>query len=193
MYIEWEDRKTTGWVNDHSITEKPVLSFEYAYFLIDDEEGISEYVESHEEGYWNKDMTPEQDQEVRDFYNSWVPPEPAPPTLEEAKAEKVMDINMAYESELSSILDKYPDVETKTWDKQESEARAWLADNSADTPLLDALAQGRQMDMAELVSRVIAKADAWVALSGAATGKRQRLEDEIEAATTVEDVDAIVW
>lgn len=115
------------------------------------------------------------------------------PPLDVAKATKQKGINMAYEGELSAILDKYPDVETKTWDKQESEARAWKTDNSADTPLLDALAQNRQMDMAELVDRVIAKADAWIALSGAATGKRQRLEDEIQAATTVEEVDAITW
>lgn len=113
--------------------------------------------------------------------------------LEEAKEQAIDRVNSGYEQELSSIIDQYPDVETKTWDKQESEARAWLADNSVETPLLDGLAQGRQMDMAELVDRMIVKADAWVQLSGAATGKRQRLEDEIEAATTIQVADAVQW
>lgn len=72
MNITWEDRKNGGFINDHRITEKPVFSFEYAWFLVNDE--TAQYVESHEYGVWNKDMTPEQRQEVIEFYNGWEPP-----------------------------------------------------------------------------------------------------------------------
>lgn len=126
--------------------------------------------------------------QVRDYT-----PEELAEQLESRRADKLNQINAGYQSELDAILSDYPSAETKTWDKQEAEARAWQADNSASTPLLDAVAAGRDMDKAELVQRVLAKADAWIALSGAATGKRQRLEDEISKAKTLEALDAIQW
>lgn len=110
-----------------------------------------------------------------------------------AKVKARQYINRAYEDELNVILKSYPEVETKTWDKQEQEARAWAADNTATAPLLTEIANARGLTLAELVPRVIAKADAWMQLSGAATGKRQALEGQIEAATTVEEVEAIQW
>lgn len=119
--------------------------------------------------------------------------DPPPPTLAEAQAAKLRQVNRAYETEMAAILTDYPQAETLTWDKQEREARAWQADNTAPTPYIDAIAASRGMDKAELVSRIITKADAWVTLSGNATGKRQRLEDAIAAATDVASVEAITW
>lgn len=113
--------------------------------------------------------------------------------LERAKERALQRINDGYTAELNAILRDYPDAETKTWDKQESEARAYQDDSAAPTTLLDAIASARSMDKAELVQRVIAKADAWIALSGAATGKRQALEDAIASADTFETVEAISW
>lgn len=113
--------------------------------------------------------------------------------LERAKSDAMQRINVGYEAEMGAILNSYPQAETLTWDKQEREARAWQADNTVATPYIDALAAGRSMDKAELVSRIIAKADAWVSLSGAATGKRQALEDSVTAATTIEEANAIQW
>lgn len=138
--------------------------------------------------------TPEQGEDGK-WYQTWevrdYTTEEASEALQQAKARKVREINAAYEQELHAVLRDYPDAETKTWDKQESEARAWLADNSAPTPYLDGLATARDLSKSELVARVIAKADAWIALSASATGKRQRLEDEIEAATDMAVLDAI--
>ncbi|WP_404463101.1 hypothetical protein LG331_09995 [Vreelandella aquamarina] len=125
---------------------------------------------------------------------AWMRPAKTPAELlAEAQAAKLAEINDAYQSELDAVLNEYPNAETKTWDKQEAEARAWDADNEAPTPLLDAVAAGRNMDKAELVQRVLAKADAWIALSGQATGKRQSLEDEISKAKTLDALDAIYW
>lgn len=138
--------------------------------------------EKGEDGKWCQTW------EVRDYTS-----EEAAEAMERAKARKVREINAAYEQELGAALKDYPEAETKTWDKQEAEARAWVTDNSAPTPYLDGLATARDLSKSELVARVIAKADAWIALSASATGKRQRLEDEIEAATDLAVLDAIQW
>lgn len=108
------------------------------------------------------------------------------------KIEKLNEINVLYQQAIATLTPTYPDDERLTFDKQEQEARAWLTDNSTPTPFVDALAAGRQMDKAELVSRIIAKADAFAVASGLLTGQRQRYEDLLDAASTAEDVVAIV-
>lgn len=96
-------------------------------------------------------------------------------TLEEAKAEKLAEVNAAYSVATSALVATYPDTELLTFDKQEAEARSWQSDNTAETPLVDALAAGRQMDKAELVDRIIAKANAFTLAAGYLTGQRQQL------------------
>ena len=119
-------------------------------------------------------------------------PAPPEPTIKKLKAKKLSEINTAYQQAIATLTPTYPDDERLTFDKQEQEARAWLADNSTSTPFIDALAAGRQMDKAELVSRIIAKADAFAIASGLLTGQRQRYEDLLDAAKTADDVAAIV-
>lgn len=114
------------------------------------------------------------------------------PTLDELKVAKLAEINSSYDTATSALVSTYPSTELLTFDKQEAEARAWDADNSADTPLVDALALGRGMDKAELVRRIIAKADAFALATGYLTGQRQRYEDLLNAATTAEEIAAIV-
>ena len=108
------------------------------------------------------------------------------------KSRKLAEINDAYQVAIATLTPTYPDDERLTFDKQEQEARAWLADSSTPTPFVDALAAGRQMDKAELVSRIIAKADAFALASGSLTGQRQRYEDMLDVAETADAVAAIV-
>lgn len=114
------------------------------------------------------------------------------PELAELKTAKLAEINVAYQQAIAEMTPGYPDDERLTFDKQEAEARAWLADSSASTPFVDALAAGRQMDKAELVKRIIAKADAFALASGSLTGQRQRYEDFLKNAQDAEAVKAIV-
>lgn len=118
-----------------------------------------------------------------EFYEEWIGG---------IKARKLEEINDAYQVAIATLTPTYPDDERLTFDKQEQEARAWLADNDTETPFVDALAAGRQMDKAELVSRIIAKADAFALASGSLTGQRQRYEDLLDVAETAEAVAAIV-
>lgn len=114
------------------------------------------------------------------------------PDLPELKARKLNEINATYQQAIATLTPTYPDDERLTFDKQEAEARAWLTNNTTPTPFVDALAAGRQMDKAELVSRIIAKADAFAVASGLLTGQRQRYEDMLDVAETAEAVNAIV-
>jgi hypothetical protein len=109
-------------------------------------------------------------------------------TLAQAKAQKLAEISRRCDTALEPIKAGYPASEQQTWDRQEREARA-----GGSTPLLSALAQARGLDLDELKARVLAKAEAFAAFSGAAIGRRQRCEDQIEAAQTVAEVDEIQW
>lgn len=113
-------------------------------------------------------------------------------TLEEAKAEKLSEINVVCDSILNAAISTYPETEVLTFDQQTSEARAYLASqNPVDAPLLTALAAGRGITLDDLVQRVIAKHDAFSLLSGYVIGQRQALEDRLELCETVGEVQAI--
>jgi len=119
----------------------------------------------------------------------YVPPVP---TLEQTKAAKLSEINKAADATIATLTATYPDRELATFDKQESEARAYVADATASTPLLSALAQARGIPLPDLVGRVLAKADAFTSASGYIIGQRQALEDRLDACTTMEEVQGIV-
>lgn len=114
-------------------------------------------------------------------------------SLAELKAAKLAELAAACAQRMASIKAGYPQDEISTWDKQESEARAYTASNTAATPLLSALATARGIALGDLASRVIAKADAFAAVSGAIIGKRQKYEDAVSAAADAATVAAISW
>lgn len=121
---------------------------------------------------------------------------PPAPTTAELKAAKLWDINAGCEAEIAAISASYPASEVLSWSKQEGEARAYTANASAATPLLDALATARGIDKADLAARVIAKADLFAVVSGSIIGKRQALEDQVNALpgdATAADLEAIQW
>lgn len=113
-------------------------------------------------------------------------------SIELLKVNKLSEINSAYNAATTTLVSTYPSTEVLTFDKQEQEAQAWQSDSSVSTPLIDALALGRGIDKAELVQRIIAKAEAFAVATGYLTGQRQKYEDQLEAATTAEEIEAIV-
>lgn len=113
-------------------------------------------------------------------------------TLDEHKAAKLKEINEACDAALASLTASYPSSELLTFDKQEVEARALLANPDAATPFLTPLASARGMTTTELARKVVAKADAFTAASGYVIGLRQKDEDALKVAQTAEDVAAIV-
>ena len=119
--------------------------------------------------------------------------DPPPLTLNGAKQVKLAEINAECDAEIEAIKATYPDTEVMSWDKQEMESRALLANATATTPLIDSIASARGLGRVELANRIIANADQFAVASGASLGKRQKLEDQINAAATVEQVAEIVW
>lgn len=132
------------------------------------------------------------------WYQTWVlesvthTPEEEAERLAEAKSTKLSEINTVTDATIAVLTETYPDREIATFDKQESEARAYVADPMSSTPFLSALAVARGIPLSDLVRRVITKADDFAVASGSIIGQRQALEDRLDACTTVEEVEAIV-
>lgn len=154
--------------------DMPYHVYPYAAEFAEEWDAVFAYAEAHPEC-----VTEEQ---------PYVPPVP---TLDEAKAAKLSEINAAADRAIATLTATYPDREISTFDKQEAEARAYAADPTASTPLLSALAQARGIPLDELVRRVLAKADTFAVASGFIIGQRQALEDRLGVCTTIEEVQSI--
>ena len=76
---------------------------------------------------------------------------------------------------------EYPEVEKRTFTKQEAEARAFIIDSNANTPTLSPIALARGISLIDLVTKTLVKADLYTAQVGALIGQRQYKEDLIDA------------
>ena len=113
------------------------------------------------------------------------------PSLEEAKAAKLSEINSACDAAIEEKGKEYPVSERLSFDLQLYEATQYKADNTTETHILSVLAEKRGIELTDLVDRVLAKADEVRAYSASAIGQRQALKDQVDAATTIEEVNAI--
>lgn len=91
----------------------------------------------------------------------------------------------------SALLSGYPQAEIDSFYKQEKEALAYKADNSADTPMLKIIAQTRGVPFDLLVEKVLEKSSQFSHAMGAIIGQRQKFEDRILATESIEDLDVI--
>lgn len=111
--------------------------------------------------------------------------------LERLRAGMLDAVNSECQARLTVLKTGYPDGEVLSWDQQVIEARKLDADANAVTPLLSAIAAQRGIDVTTLAGRVLEKANAYAVASGSIIGARQRLEDAITAATTVDELSVI--
>jgi hypothetical protein len=103
------------------------------------------------------------------------------PTLADHKNDALADVRQKYAAKMDAVATPYTRTEQMTWDQQEKEARAYQADPAAAVPMLAALAAARGIALADLVGKIIAKADLYAAAIGAILGEQQWREDQIEA------------
>ena len=113
-------------------------------------------------------------------------------TLPNVKARKLQEIVSTVDTALAPLSAEYPYKEQLSFQRQEQEARALVEDPSAPAPLLTAIATARGIGTTELALKVIAKADATTAATGTVIGEAQKDKDRLDAAQSVEDVQAIV-
>jgi hypothetical protein len=84
--------------------------------------------------------------------------------------------------------------EIQTWDRQESGARALVADEndtSADAEFVRQLASARGITTAELVEKIMRKVELYTAGSAKVLGRQQQFEDKINSCATIEELRAI--
>ena len=114
--------------------------------------------------------------------------------LAAAKAEKISNLNASAQAFINSAaeIDKIPEFEVQTWTIQAAEAKAYAADNTADTPVLDQIAASRGIDAAKLKAAALRKTLAYEKLTAHIAGQRQALQSKIETAKTQAALDKIV-
>ena len=86
------------------------------------------------------------------------------------------------------ITDEYDAHEIATWDIQEAEARGNAPDD-----YLPVLAINSGIDLAALKAKIIVNANAYRTASATAVGKRQKMEAACMAATTIDELKAVVF
>lgn len=112
-------------------------------------------------------------------------------SIDELKEQKLSEIENAFKNAMAS-LDKTPNEERLTFERQEREARAYQeSKNELDAPFIKVLAEQRGVEFEFLVSKIIEKADKYASISATLIGKRQRYEDLVALATTKEELESI--
>lgn len=130
-------------------------------------------------------------------YVDIIPPdEPEAPeapelTLGEQKMLRLANLNELASGLANSLTAGYPEFEKLTWEQQRIEVLAWQADPDAPTPFLDALAENREMERTEFLTRTLVKVQAFIAASQKLVGQRQKFEDRIMDAVSPAQLAAI--
>ena len=113
--------------------------------------------------------------------------------FEQAREAKLAQINSAFEQAASALTAGYPEAERMTWATQQQEAMSWAADENAPTPYLDGLAAARGITPQEMRQRALDQTQLFMQASQQLVGKRQRLRDQIQSATSSEELALITW
>ena len=114
--------------------------------------------------------------------------------FQNARTEKLLEMNTAAQSFIDQMTgaNDTPEYERATWAAQGAESKAWHADNTAATPILDNIAKNRGVPAELLRQKAYEKTIAYEMLVSTISGQRQRFEDQLNAAKTLAEVDAIV-
>ncbi len=91
----------------------------------------------------------------------------------------------------NQLLHEYPQIEQTSFSIQKEEAIAWQKDNSTPTPVLTGIATARNLELSELVARVIRKTTGFERVTGMIAGQRQAIMDKLEKATEQAQLDEI--
>ena len=108
--------------------------------------------------------------------------------LSRAKLSKIRAIRGKYDGIMQGIKATVAAYEVQTWDTQRNELTAYLANPTNPTPYVDSLAAARGETRDVLFGKIKVKVDAMAALQG----QQHALEKQVEVATTLEEVNAVV-
>ena len=113
--------------------------------------------------------------------------------LSNAKAQKLMEVAQAAQAFIdNAVQDAAPRVERDTYPLQAAEAESWALDSNSPTPLLEGIANARNIDLNGLRQRTLDKSRVWQALCASVIGQRQAFEDQIKQAADIDQVTNVV-
>jgi len=114
-----------------------------------------------------------------------------------AKETRINSLNRIFQ-EVSDRIAKYPANEIASWNIQLAEAKAYQADNTAPTPMIDLIASHRddlgstvEEKRQNLVNRILNHDVQWTTIIGNLIGLRHKKELEIQNATSFSDFEDI--
>lgn len=124
-----------------------------------------------------------------------IEPEPDPPTLEELREAKRCEIWGAGDTILAAVKRNYTQAEIESWSKQEQGAKDLAAGETTTeaAQFVAGIATRRGIPVDTLRDKILANVAAYGQLCTAVIGTQQRLDDQIKAAQTADDLEAIVW
>lgn len=113
--------------------------------------------------------------------------------MDELKYLRKLELELEFNKLVVGIVPNTPPHEMASWGKQEHEARAWDADNSAPTPMIDIMLVSRDAGESkeELVHKIIDKASAYQQTYADYLGRFHKVMRLVEEATTEEELKAI--
>ncbi len=111
--------------------------------------------------------------------------------VEFGKAVLIGHITDSYNKDVKDLDIHETAFESETWSTQVEQAKAYQADNSNIGTLLQAIATGREMSVADLATKILEKNEAWQTSMGTILGKLQKRRAEIKAVSTQADMIAI--
>lgn len=116
--------------------------------------------------------------------------------LSAAKASKVRALTKAMSASLEKFKSGYPEDEQATWQQQADECKAWFAASSPSAdlaPWCAACASARGIDLRAFMGKVKSHVEAYSKASAEAVGRRKKLVESVQAAETIDAVNAISW
>ena len=122
-----------------------------------------------------------------------APPEPPPPTLEEARSIKEAEIRTEGGRRLTALAAPYSATERETWDTQLREAEAFFVDPAAPTPMMDGIAVSRGITRAEIAGLIVGNATVFRAEAGKILGQQQALLGQLWAASSHGEIQMLAW
>jgi hypothetical protein len=125
--------------------------------------------------------------------STWVIKPPVVLTLEQVKALKLVEITEVYNTAIAALVGNTDQYELTSWGTQEAEARAYVVNNTAITPMLSGMvaARGLGETVLQFASLIITNADAYQVAYATILGTYQAKQKAISAAITVAEVQEI--
>jgi hypothetical protein len=127
--------------------------------------------------------------------DTFTRPEPEPRPIAEVRAEAIADAIVWIDRLTAAILDKYPRAEQGAFPYKADAAEAYLAGTATprqrafiDMEVSVLQAADSTLTATDVCNRILAKADAYSAISQMVSGMRQNLETAIAAATDAASV-----